>query len=114
MGESGGPIENLQIEPPIIGIGNLRERKTLQRGEFELNKNWAGVVVQIGNSDITPPFLVMRDGTVFCPTGFGYIENEKSNFDSHFLKVERPSSLPILDKKTKEDFFWKIRKMSFT
>jgi hypothetical protein len=58
-----------------------------------------GLVIGIGNSDTTPPMLVIGN-TIYCPTGFGY-RDQKTGNETYFIKageVGRAKHFPLTKK----------------
>ena len=99
MGDS--IIEQSSLRPREVGLDDPRSRFSLSFPDTEhtFSGKIKGLVIGIGNPDTTPPMLVMGN-TIYCPTGFGYMDQETGK-QTYFIKageVGRANHFPLTKK----------------
>jgi len=91
-------IERSSLRPREVGLDDPRSRFSLSFPDTEhtFSGEIKGLVIGIGNPDTTPPMLVMGN-TIYCPTGFGYMDQETGK-QTYFIKagkVGRAKHFPL-------------------
>lgn len=91
-------VERSSLRPQEVGLDDPRSRFSLSFPDTEhtFSGEIKGLVIGIGNPDTTPPMLVMGN-TIYCPTGFGYMDQETGK-QTYFIKagkVGRAKHFPL-------------------
>jgi len=94
-------VEKSSLQTPEVGLDNLNGRFSLYfpDSKHTFSGIIPGLVIGIGNSDTTPPMLVMGK-TIYCPTGFGYMDQNigKQNYFIKAGEVGRANHFPLTKK----------------
>jgi hypothetical protein len=89
-------IKESSLQWREVGLDNFSSRFSLSFSDAKHTFSGPGLVIGIGDSEKTPPMLVMGK-IIYCPTGFGQIDQEtgKQYFFIKAGKVGRANHFPL-------------------